>query len=329
LLEGLKSGPLRDGGLEVGMQKFEAASLRFALGPLTLDIGRVLLNKFVGQVRFDGGRPRLASWEAADARLWGVKVQGPLIPFLASSPAAAGAWSLGPLAAANGSIRAKIPDAHLMFDADVTVPIRQGAIDFSDVTVEHVGPDSRMGVGSQGLYVDAPNGRTYLYPFASSAVPGVAYEQRNAALGPWVSDRGKLKLQAFSEWLLSRIQNGQRGGFTEEARLLLARTSLSGDVNLGEGKFAAPGVQADLVGNADGRNVAHIQSDAVGRGLTVEMALLSVRDAALNAGNLQAGCAAVTGALTAQVFVEGAQWRFMLDLEDAKLTGLRLDPQTA
>jgi hypothetical protein len=328
LLEGLTSGSLRDGGLEVGIQKFEAASLRFAFGPLTLDIGRVLLNKFIGQVRFDGGRPRLASWEAADARLWGVKVQGPLLPLRVSSAAVAGAWSLGPLAAANGSIRAKIPDAHLMFDADVTVPIRHGEIDFSDVTVEHVGPDSRMGVGSQGLFVDAPNGRTYLYPFASSPVPGVEYEQRNAALGPWVSDRGKLKMQAFGEWLLSRIQDGQRGGFTEEARLLLARSSLSGEVQLGEGKFAAPGVQADLMGSADGRNVAHIQSDAVGHGLTVEMALLSVGHAVLNASNLRLACVGITGALTARVFVDGAQWRFVLDLEDAKLTGLRLSPQT-
>ena len=53
---------------------------------------------------------------------------------------------------------------------------------FNRVTVEHVGPDSSMGLSPMGLYVDAPNGRNYLYLLAfetgtvthltTSVVPG-------------------------------------------------------------------------------------------------------------------------------------------------------------
>lgn len=49
-----------------------------------------------------------------------------------------GPLSLEPLANAAGAIRAEIVDARLGFDADVTVPIRQGWIHFNDATVEHV-----------------------------------------------------------------------------------------------------------------------------------------------------------------------------------------------
>src|SRR5690606_32942721 len=140
------------------------------------------------------------------------------------------------LAGADGTLRAEIVDAHLLFDAEVTVPIRHGRIDFQDAAVEHVGPDSRMGVGREGLYVDTPNGRSYLYRFPSGPVAGVEYEQRGALLGPFVTDRGVLRLQEFLEWLL-RHPEGQPLSFTEQARLLFARTALAGDVQLGDGRF--------------------------------------------------------------------------------------------
>jgi hypothetical protein len=330
-VEGLTIGAQNDGALVIAIERLEAASLQLASGPVTLKVGRLTLNKLAGQVRFEGGRPRLITLEAANADLSGVKVQGALIPSHPSQgdlgPAAASSWSLGPLAAADGNISAKIPDAHLLFDADVTVPIRQGQIDFNDATVEHVGPDSRMGVAPQGLYVDAPNGRSYLYQFSSTPVAGVEHEQRNALLGPFVSDRGKLKLQVFVEGLLSHAQGGPGVGFTEQTRLLFDRTALSGEMHLGDGRFAAPGVQADVVGQADGRNVVRLQSEAVGRGLTAEMASLSIRHAVLNSRDLQLGCAEITGSLTVRVFLEGAQWRFAFSLDAAKISGLRFVPR--
>ena len=320
-LQGLTCGARHDGSLEIGIARCEVASLRLASGPFVLEVGRVALHTLLGQVRVDAGRPRLWSLEASNVEVSGVKLQGPLA---FARQAASSAWCLGPLAAANGTIRAEIVDAHLLFDADVTVPIREGQIDFGDATVEHVGPDSRMGVSRLGVYVDAPNGRSYLYQFPSAPVAGVDYERRGTLLGPWVSSRGSLRLQAFGESLLRQTGSGLFLGFTDQARLLFDRTALSGDLQLSDGRFAAPGLQADLVGHADGRNAVRLHSEAVGRGLTIDMASLSVRNAALDSNDTQLACDEIAGALLVRSFVEDAQLRFAFDLEHAKISGLRL-----
>ena len=235
---------------------------------------------------------------------------------------AAGSWNLGPLATADGTVRAQIVDAQLLFDADVTVPIAQGKIDFNDATVEHVGPDSRMGVGPQGVYVDAVNGRTYLYEFPSSPPAGVTFESRGALLGPWVSDRGSLQLQAFVEALL-RPAGGQAPGPTEPARALLVRTALQGEIKLGDGQFTGPGIQAVLAGSAEGRNVVRFHSEAASRGVTVEIGSLLVRNAVIDSGTVQLHCDEITGALELRLVVEDANVRFALDFSKASLSGLR------
>ena len=113
----------------------------------------------------------------------------------------------------------------------------------------------------------------------------------------------------------------------EQARLLLDRTAVSGEVQLGDGSFAAPGVQAELVGRADGRNAVRLHSEAVGRGLTAEMASLSVRKAAAGSGDGRLGCDEMTAALVLRLFVEGGQLRFRFDLTEVKMLGLRLQLQ--
>ena len=331
-VEGLTWGAAEKGAFEIGIRRLEASSLRVASGPLVLEVGKLALDQVAAELRMEGGSTRWSRWEAAGAELAGVTLQGPLAlppPALRNGAAdltAAGSWSLGPLAAADGTLRAEIVDAHLLFDAQVTVPIRQGRIDFKDATVEHVGPDSRMGVSRLGLYVDAPNGRSYLYQFSSPPVAGVEYEQRGALLGPWVTDRGSLQLQPFGEWLLRQPAGQQGQGVTEQARLLFDRTAASGDLQLADGRFAAPGVQADLVGRTEGRNVVLVHSQAVGRGITAEMASLSVRNAVLGAGGTRIACEQVTGALTLRLTAEGASMGFSLDLANLKLSRLRLAP---
>jgi hypothetical protein len=321
--EGFTLAPSDDGALEIRIRKLEATSLRLAGGPLTLEIGQLAVHQLAASVRVEDGRPRLGPLEAASVELSGVKVQGPVL-FPQAAPAAASPWALGPLAAADATLRAQIVDAHLLFDADVTVPVRQGRIDFKDATVEHVGPDSRMGVSRLGLYVDAPNGRSYLYQFSSPPVAGVEYEKRGAMLGPWVTHRGSLRLQEFGEWLLRQPGGQQMLGLTEQARLLFERTAVAGDLQLGDGRFAAPGVQADLVGRADGRNMVRLHSEAVGRGLSAEMASLSVRNAVVGALGAQLGCDEVAGTLVLRISVAGGQLRFALDLARVKVSGLRL-----
>jgi hypothetical protein len=330
-VEGLTLKPAANGAAAIDIRKLEASSLRLASGPLVLEVARLALHDIELLVDLHAGRPRLHSLQAADAELHDVKAHGPLDlpppsrPAHAAVPAqGAGAWCLGPLAAAEGTLRAQIVDAHLLFDADVTVPVRQGQIQFNDATVAHVGPDSRMGVSRLGLYVDAPNGRSYLYQFASAPVAGVEFERRGALLGPWITHRGSLRLQEFGEGLLRQGAAAAGQGFTAQARLLLQRTALSGELRLGDGRFCVPGVQAELVGRAEGRNAIRLQSQAVGRGLTAELASLAMRDALLNAGDMQAQFAAITGSVVMQLTVEGAQVRFSLQVAGLKMSGLRV-----
>jgi hypothetical protein len=319
-LEGLSCKPGDAGALTIAVEKLSLASLRIAAGPLTLELGQLSLQKLVAVLRIEDGKPRVSSLEAASGELSGVKAQGPLD--LGQMPTST-AWSLAPLAAANGTIRAQIVDAALLFDADVTVPIVQGRIDFSDATVEHVGPDSRMGASRLGLYVDAPNGRSYLYQFSTNPVAGVEYEKRGVLPGPWGRDRGSLQLQPFTEWLLRQPPAAQALAFTEQARTLLDRTAISGEVRLSDGSFSAPGVHAELLGRAEGRNVVSLHSEAVGRGVTIAMPSLSVRNAVLDAGKMRFACGEVTGALTLKLFVEGKQLRFESLLSKMKFSGLK------
>jgi hypothetical protein len=262
-------------------------------------------------------------FEAASLRLAGVTLRGTLA---GAHPAPGGAWTLAPLAAADGTLRAEIVDAHLLFDADVTVPIRHGQVDFDDATVEHLGPDSRMGISPEGLYVDAANGRTYVYRFATSSLAGVDYERRAALLTPLVSDRGKLRLQEFVEGLLRQPADAQSAGLTAQSRLLLDRTSLSGELQPGDGLVAAPGLQGELAGAVEGRNALRIHSDALARGLRVEIPTLRIRNVVLQAKNAQLHCDEVTGALALRLAVEGGQVHFELELAEVLLSGVRVHP---
>jgi hypothetical protein len=330
--EGLAATPQADGALELGMRKLEAASLRLAWGALVLEIAQLVLHDVVALVRAEAGRLRVVRLQAAGADVSGVKLQGPLsLPSSADGshrPTDAGRWRLDPLATAEGTLRAEIVDAHLLFDADVTVTIRQGGVDFNKATVEHVGPDSRMGASRLGLYVDAPNGRSYLYQFPSTPFAGVAYERRDALLGPFVSNRGSLQLQPFVEALLQQHPAGTALGLTEQARALFERTAASGDVQLGDGPVAAAGVQAELVGRAEGRNVVRVHSEAVGRGLTLDLAALSARAVALAIGPAGIRCDEASGALQLRLLRDGTQLRFAIDLPQARLAGLRVEPGT-
>ncbi|MBT2332996.1 hypothetical protein J7E49_03590 [Variovorax paradoxus] len=343
-LEGVTWQATPDGAVELRVRRFEATALRLASDPFVLEIGRIDVHELVAQLRAEAGVPRLASIQAGKAEFTGLKLHGPLVlppqiqkireasqgadaaaatPGGAAGHAAADAWHLAPLGEAEGTIRGQITDAHLLFDADVTVPIRRGQIDFNDATVEHVGPDSRMGVSRMGIYVDAPNGRSYLYQFAAAALAGVVFEHRGALLGPWVSERGKLQLQAFAESMLRQGRRGPGHGLTQQAGLLLGRTSLSGEVQLGEGLVAVPGLQVHL----EGRNAIGLRSQSVGRGLTVEMASLTARDAVAVWQGAQMGFEQATARLELEILVEGPAMRFVLHVENGTAAGLRMDLQ--
>jgi hypothetical protein len=181
-----------------------------------------------------------------------------------------------------------------------------------------------MGVSRLGVYVDAANGRSYLYQFPAAPVDGVTYERRGPLLGALVMDRGQLQLQPFGEALLRQGRVGHGVGLTEQARLLFERTALSGDLRLGDAKMAAAGLQVELVGRDAGRNTIRLHSEAVGRGLSADIAALSARNAAWQAKDIQLGCDEITGALVLALSAEGGQFRFALTLAKMTMAGLRL-----
>ncbi|MEZ2295265.1 hypothetical protein [Variovorax sp. RCC_210] len=330
-VEGVSCTPGDNGAIELRVRKLEAAALRLAMGSLVLELGGVVVHELVAQLRTEAGVPQIASVDAARVELIAVKLQGPVTApssaAAAAAPPTADAWRLDPLGTAAGTVRAKITDAMLLFDADVTVPVRHGQIDFNDATVEHVGPDSRMGVSRLGLYVDAPDGRSYLYQFASAPLAGVEFEQRGALLSPWVSERGKLQLQAFAESMLRQGVAAQGQGLTEQARVLLGRTALSGEVRLGDGLLAAPGLQAELQGWAEGRNAIALRAKAVGQGATAEVASLSARNVVAKFASGQLRCDQLAASLKLQLVSDGKQLRFALDMASATLTAPRVEPQ--
>jgi hypothetical protein len=345
-LEGVTWQPGEGGEIALRIRRLEAMALRLASGPFVLKIDRIDMQEISAWVRLDNGTPRLIAVEAADIAFSGLALQGPVAmppqlqkkmrdaspppagaaaaaAGIAAGQAAADAWQLGPLTDAEGTLRSRITDAHLLFDADVTVPIRGGRIDFNDATVEHVGPDSRMGVSKMGVYVDAPNGRSYLYQFAAAPVAGVEFEHRGALLGPWISERGKLRLREFAESMLRQGRAGPGQGLTEQARLLLGRTALSGELRLGEGLVAVPGVQVHL----EGRPAIGLRSPSVGRGVTVEMSSVSARDAAAAWQGARVAIDSMSAKLQLVFTADDEGLRFALDLASGKAAALRLDLQ--
>lgn len=316
------------GDVEIKLATWESNGLRLACGPYVLQVGRSTLRDVAAQLRVLDGKQHFQAMQAAEATLDNVTIEGPVVPPLPAkdgTPHAGDAWSLAPLATADGTLRGEIVDAHLMFDAKVTVPIRRGVVDFNAATVEHVGPDSRMGVSKMGIYVDAANGRSYLYQFAATPVAGVSFERRGPLPGPWASDRGSLQLQAFMEAMLQRGPAGAASAVTDQARLLLGRTAAGGELQLGDGKFAAPGVQGELTGRTAGRNRLRLHSEAVGRGISIAMDALSLRQVALAAGPMRLACDEITGSLTLRLSVQDGQLRFALANGALRLAGLRLD----
>jgi hypothetical protein len=163
--------------------------------------------------------------------------------------------------------------------------------------------------------------------FASAPVDGVEYERRGALLGPWVTDRGKLRLQPFAEWLMRQDGGGPAMTLTQQARQLLARTAVSGEVRLGDGRFAAPGLQAEFAGSDDGRNRVRLHSDAVGRGLTLELPSFRVRNVVLEQAGPPVRCDEVTGAATLQLTIEDGSFRLALEIAQMKVSGVSRDPR--
>ena len=209
----------------------------------------------------------LADLTVGELRLEGARVEQKfMLPRATSGPRKI--WRLDPFASLDGTLHADIADAAWVFDADVTIPITRGRIDFNRATVEHIGPDSSMGLSRMGFYVDAPNGRTYLYLLSATHVPGANFERRGALLSSRITDRGSIDLQPFVECFLSGMTIGALATGTRD---MIARTRMSAEFRLGDGVIGDDRDRVVLAASQQGKNRIELSSAPSGAGVELHM----------------------------------------------------------
>lgn len=247
----------------------------------------------------------------------------------APSPAAAGEqaqWQLDALAGLDGRLQMHIDDAAWIVDAEVGVAIQGGRIDFNRMSVEHIGPDSPMGVSHMGIYADSPTGRDYLYQFMLPHVPGVRFEQRGSLFGARVTDRGSLELQPFVESLLHNAGCGTpQGRPGRHAAPALQRTRVSGELSLGDGVMGTRTQQVELAGRAQGRNRVGLSAASLGQQIVLRLPDLWAARALFSLAGLQGGSGAITGTVSATVSAPGNGPALRLAAERLSVEAVRLD----
>jgi hypothetical protein len=242
---------------------------------------------------------RIAAASAGELRIKEARIVPRGLPPAGAGGGRTGPWRLEPLGALEGSLHADIVDAAWIFDADVTIPIGGGRIDFNRATVEHIGPDSTMGVSRMGVYVDAPNGRTYLFLFSATHVPGAQFERRDGSLLPgWRGDRGAIDLQPLLEGLLCGVQIGTLASGTRD---MVARTRLSGEFRLGDGVMGDPHRRVVLTGRERGSNHVALSSLPSGQGVLLRLPGLSAAELRWQADGWTISTGALAGTVSVQL----------------------------
>ena len=235
-------------------------------------------------------------------------------------------WRLEPLDALDGTLRAEIVDAAWIFDADVAIPISGGRIDFNRATVEHVGPDSSMGVSPKGVYVDAPNGRTYLFLFSSANQPGARYERRGGALLPSrFGDRGSIDLRPMLEALL--LAAAPIGALAAGIREIVARTRVRGDFRLGDGVIGDERRRVVLAGRDSGKNLVALAAAPTGGGIVLRVPELSASELHWESTGAIVSAGAVAAMASVQVDNTGAAPAVSLSI--AELTVQKISASAA
>ncbi|WP_157264791.1 hypothetical protein [Azohydromonas aeria] len=318
---------LRDGAWRLGRLQLRGVELRTPL--LALRAGQVLLRGLGLRLGTpapgaNGGAPTLQALSLEALEVQDAQVELARAP----SPAAAGAqaqWQLDALAGLNGRLQMHIDDAAWIVDAEVGIVIQDGRIDFNRLSVEHIGPDSPMGVSHMGIYADSPKGRDYLYQFALPHVPGVRFEQRGSLFGARVTDRGSLQLQPFVESLLHNAGCGTpQGRPGRQATQALQRTRLGGEVRLGDGVMGTRRQHVELSGQAQGRNRVGVTAAVMGRQLVLRVPELQAAQALFSLPGLDGGSGPIAGTVSATLSAPGHGPALRLAAERLTVQALRL-----
>lgn len=313
--------PKPDGSpMQGGLQSMSLRGVQLRAGPFAGRVGGVELRG----LSFGVGSHGEMQLAAESAELQGLELAGSLDAW----PAGPADWQFDPLAGLDGVLRAFITDAAWIVDADITMPVRSGHIDFDEVTVEHIGPNSSMGISRGGLYLDVPSvGRRYLYVFTAAQVPGALFERRAASGGGRIEDRGAIDIARL---LLGLLRDGMPGRPADpQVDELLDRTRVAGDLQLGDGLLRGAGLQLALSGRAEGRNRVTLSASELAQGLELRMPQLQAASLAFEAGGLHAEAEAITGGVLLRVeplrkLDRATALRLHLTVDRATVQGLRL-----
>ena len=242
-----------------------AALGEIVVARLTLRHARLMLGS-----PLSSGSLEVQALEAEEVDLEGVEVTPGVAP--AGMPGADG-WRLDALGTLHGVLEVDIRDAAWVVDAHIRVPVAHGRVDFNRVVVEHVGPNSSIGLGRNGVYMESPSrARTELFVFDSPQVPGAFYEQRGGLGAMRVTDRGRLDLPVFLAGLLSAPapQSWGRPAGPDVLRMF-DRTKLGGELSLGDGRLGTARQHLLLAGHAQGRNRVALSAAVLGQRLVVRI----------------------------------------------------------
>lgn len=284
------------------------------------------------ELSFEGLRAQ--GLTAGELRLEGLRLQATLgladLLAVARRHAAATAPVLDALRNTEGRVQAFVTDAAWILDATVTVPIHQGRIDFDDVDVDHLGPDSSMGLSAGGLYVDAPLqqlGRRFLYLFTTALPAGLQVEQRHSGSAV---DRGAVDLPALVAALLQSPQAPGRWTNEDAQRAALSRSRVAGELQLGEGDLqvgdGALGAGLRFTGHAQGANRVALSSPALDQSVTLRVPQLEGEAVQADAAGWHLDCERVEGQFTLQAegdWPRGQPLRLTLEAPRLNLRGLQ------
>jgi len=290
----LRPGP--DGSLQASLERLDLRNvgLQTALG--SVDVVRLALTNAVLRLAASDTTFELLGFTADEVQLENAE----LTPAPGTAPPED--VRLEPLGTVQGRLQVSVRDAAWVIDAEITMPIVAGRIDFDRVVVEHIGPNSSMGVSRDAIYVEAPSReRMDLVRFAVPDIAGVRYEQRGLG-GLRVVDRGSIDLRPFAEAVLrAGMQTPPWRPPTSEVQAMLDRTKLVGDVQLADGAIGTERDRLVLDGRAQGRNGIALTAAVLGQRLLVHWPELSASGSVFGLLGGRGTTGPITAAVDAQV----------------------------
>lgn len=318
-----------DGHVTLAAERMVVQGVQVVTDHVRMDIAQVALDDVRAEVMPIAGAPALTRFAARHLvvdRLQAGIARGAIAGDGAPSPV-----QLDALASLDGLVHAFVTDALWFVDADVSVPIRQGSIDFNKVEIEHIGPNSTLGVSPAGIHVEGPAGqrRVPVVAFGPVPPPGVAFETRGRF--PFArGDRGRIDLLPFLQAFLA-APPGQPPAQPADPNLVAAldRTRIRGEVRIGDGTLARGGQRVELAGREAGKNRCSLDSPALGQRLVIGVPEFAAGAAILALPGLEVRTATLEAAVEAHLLGREAPPdgpRVVLSIAQATLHDVSLAP---